>query len=252
MSDKDESPVKAAGAISLPRRFFGNPLVGVLGSLASIVGLILALYFYWVSREKPELMFFVHPAKAAVVRMGQTSHLAVQFDGQDVTCDVTTAQIAFWNAGKKPIRSSAILEPLAIRVSSKKIFEVRLRKSTREVTRISIDSSDLTRGEVRINWSILEQNDGGILQIVYAGDENTAIEAHSVIEGQPEVRECKFTEKASKPGEEYARRGRRRIDPFLYIQLGTGVVLAGFVAFLLRLKNPTTFDRVLLIFECPM
>ncbi len=65
---------------------------------------------------------------------------------------------------------------------------------------------DLASGEVEIRWNILEQNDGGVLQIVYAGNESTDIQAQAVLEGQPEVVRLNYTEALSRPGEEYARR----------------------------------------------
>src|ERR1035438_8534496 len=74
--------------------FFRRPIVGIAGSVASIIGFALSIYFPAPSREVPELTYFVHPAKAAVVRTGQTSRLSAQFDGQNLTGDVTATQIA--------------------------------------------------------------------------------------------------------------------------------------------------------------
>jgi hypothetical protein len=148
--------------------FFSRPVVGIAGSIASIIGIALSVYFFVASRETPELTYFVHPAKAAVVRTGQTSRLSVQFDGQILTSDITAAQVAFWNAGRRPIRGGAILSPLVIRTGNREqILEVRLQKTSRDVVGMSVNSSRLASGEVEIRWSILEQNDGGVLQIVY-------------------------------------------------------------------------------------
>lgn len=188
-------------------RFFSRPVVGIAGSIASIIGIILSLYFFVASREKPELTYFVHPAKAAVVRTGQTSRLSVKFDGQDLMSDVTAAQVAFWNAGSKPIRTNTILSPLVIRTANKgRILEAKLRKTSRDVTQIVLDSSRLGAGEVNIGWNILEQNDGGVLQIVYAGDETVDIQVQAVLEGQPEITKLKYGAELRTPSDEYARR----------------------------------------------
>jgi hypothetical protein len=53
---------------SMLRQFFSNPIVGVAGSIASIIGLVLAIYFYFQATHYRNLVYFVHPAKAVVVR----------------------------------------------------------------------------------------------------------------------------------------------------------------------------------------
>lgn len=159
------------------------------------------------SQEKPGLIYYVHPVKAAVVRTGQISRFAVQIDGQDLTTNITVAQVAFWNAGKKPIRANSMLSPFVIRtVDKSRILEVKIRKTSRDVVKIIPKTARLADGEVEISWNILEHNDGGVLQIVYAGDETVDIRADAVIEGQGEIVELKYTRELRSPGEEYTRR----------------------------------------------
>jgi len=217
--------------------FFGKPAVGIVGVIVSIIGVALSVYFFLAARERPELTYFVHPAKAAVVRTGQTSRLSVQFDGKELTTDVTAAQIAFWNAGTKPIHANAVLSPLVIRTGSRaKILTVRLRKTSRDVAGITLDTSRLDAGQVEIGWRILEQNDGGALQIVYAGDEIVAIEANAVLEGQPSLVEFKYAGKPLSPGGEYT--GRRPwwavLLPWIVIGMGATVILISVLRFHLR------------------
>lgn len=208
--------------------FFGRPVVGIAGSIASIVGIALSVYFFLASRETPELRYFVHPGKAAVVRTGQTSRLSVQFDGQNLTGDVTAAQVAFWNAGRRSIRSGAILSPLVIRTGNKaRILEARLQKASRDVVGLTVDSSRLLSGEVEIRWNILEHNDGGVLQIVYAGDEGVEIQAHAILEGQREVIHLEDARALSTPGEEYTRRLGWKGQLPTYIIVGIGFVVLG-------------------------
>ena len=209
--------------------FFSKPAVGIAGSIASIIGIVLSIYFFSVSREKPELTYFVHPAKAAVLRIGQTSQLSVRFNGQDLAENVTATQIAFWNAGNKAIRASSILSPLVIKTGNKaRILEAKLRKTSRDVVHIAIDSSRLGFGEVAIGWSILEHNDGGVLQIVYAGDETVDIQGHAVLEEQPELVRLKYGRELRTPGEQYTRlRGiGSQLPGYLMIIGGIMIILA--------------------------
>jgi hypothetical protein len=186
--------------------FFSRPIVGIAGSVTSVIGFALSIYFFVASREIPELTYFVHPAKAAVVKTGQTSRLSVQFDGQNLTGDITATQIAFWNAGRRPIRSASILKPLVIHTGNKaRILEARLQKMSREVVGLTLDSSRLSSGQVGINWNILEQNDGGVVQIVYSGNERVEITADAVLEGQPEIVRLQYARPLSTPNEQYTR-----------------------------------------------
>jgi hypothetical protein len=213
--------------------FFSQPLVGIAGSIASIIGIALSVYFFLASREKSELTYFVHPAKAAVVRTGQTSRVSVQFDGQNLTGDITAAQIAFWNAGRGPIRGNAILSPLVIRTgNNERILAARLRKTSRDVAGVVLDSSRLAIGEVEIRWNILEQNDGGVLQIVYVGNEAVNIQARAVLEGQPQIVRLDYARALSTPGEEYARRQGWMSRLPSYIMVGMGCVATAMMLWL--------------------
>ena len=75
----------------LTRFYRNNPAVGIAGTIASIIGVALSVYFFEAAREKPQLIYFVHPAKAAVVRTQENSRIEVQFDGQRLESDITVA-----------------------------------------------------------------------------------------------------------------------------------------------------------------
>lgn len=221
MSDNNDKPNALLA-------FFSRPLVGIAGSIASIIGIALSAYFFLASQETPSLTYFVHPAKAAVVRTGQTSRLSVQFDAENLTGDVTAAQVAFWNAGRRAIRGSAILSPFVIRTGNKsRILEVRIQKTSRDVVGLAVDSSRLASGEVEIRWNILEKNDGGVLQIVYAGDERVAIQAHAILEGQPEIVRLDYARTLSTPGEEYTRRQGWKGQLPIYVNILLAFVMTG-------------------------
>lgn len=220
-------------------RFFSRPAVGITGSIASVLGFAISTYFFMASQERPGLTYYVHPVKAAVVRTGQMSRLAVQFDGQDLTSNITAAQVAFWNAGRKPIRANSILSPLVIRTGDKsRILEARLRKTSRDVAKITLDTSRLADGVVKISWNILEHNDGGVLQIVYAGDETIDIKAHAVLEGQSEIVELKYAQELRSPGEQYTLQQGIMVRLFFYV-----IILMGTIMFLIPLWVITRVRR---------
>jgi hypothetical protein len=202
-------------------RFFSNPAIGIAGSIASIVGLVLAVYFYQTGQRSHDLRYFVHPAKAVVVKAGQSSRLQVTVDGVPVERDVTAAQVAFWNEGKDPIRSDDMLRGLVIQTSPKShILEARLRKVSRDVTHITLDLSMINEGEVRVDWRILERHDGGILQVIYSGDADTRIVSTATVEGQGDVHPVEY---GGSP-EQYQR--ATTSEKILgYVYLGTGLTM---------------------------
>lgn len=170
------------------KRFFSNPLVGIIGSIASVASLLLAVYFYLQSERHRELTYMVYPTKTIVLKAGQTSRLSVTLDNKRFDNDLTAAQIAFWNSGNEPIRRDQVLKPFVIRTSrGVPIIEARLLKKSRDV--IDITALRTSAGEIALSWNILEQNDGGLIQIVFAGGSDTPISASVVVEGQPQIKE---------------------------------------------------------------
>jgi hypothetical protein len=170
-------------------RFFSNPVVGMLGSLASIVGVLLAVYFYAASVRQRDISYVVHPAKVVVVKAGQISRLEVTLDGKKLKGDVTAAQVALWNDGNESVRREHVLKPFVIRTSkSAPIIDARIIKRSRAVTGLALDNRRAEVGELVVSWNILEQNDGGVIQLVFAGSPETPISAEATIEGQPKIK----------------------------------------------------------------
>ncbi|MCX5669849.1 MAG: hypothetical protein NTU94_00815, partial [Planctomycetota bacterium] len=113
-------------------RFFSNPLVGMIGTAASVIGLALALIFYLSEQRTRDLTAFVHPIRSNVVRMGQASKLSVKIDDRLVDSDVTAVQIAVWNRGALSIRPSNVLKPVAIVMPGRQVLEATIRKQSRD------------------------------------------------------------------------------------------------------------------------
>lgn len=202
--------------------FFRNPLVGITGSIASVLGILLSVYFYWSGQERPKLTYYVHPSKAAVFRTGQASRLRLMLDEQIVKNDISAAQVAFWNAGRKAIRQADILRNLTIRTSNGvPIIEARIRKISRDVVRVSLDESKLTEGQLTVMWNILENSDGAVVQLIYQGDESTNIVAAAVVAGQPEISRLGYFREIRSSSREYERlqSESRLLGPLLFAMI---------------------------------
>jgi hypothetical protein len=142
------------------RRFFSNPLVCVLGTVASLLGLVLAILFYLQAREVRDLVYVVHPVRTILARAGHESDLSVQFKGQPLAgLDVVGVQVAIWNDGKKSIREADVLKSVEVRFSpAVQILQAAVSKSSRDVAglRLSGDSEPKRSGRLPIGWKILE------------------------------------------------------------------------------------------------
>lgn len=160
-----------------------------IAAWSSIIGLPLAIYFYVQTLASRDLQFYINPARAVVAKADSTSRLTLAIDGTPVDQDLSAVQIQFWNEGKIPIRMDSMLKPLRIKtVGNAPIIEAVVRKRSRDVTGIAIDSSAAAaKGEITLSWTILEKGDGAIVQVIFLGDLSTEISATATVEGQGDL-----------------------------------------------------------------
>jgi hypothetical protein len=184
-------------------RFLSNPLFGFISAILAIISLILVIYFYSEEKSKRELKYYCHPVKATVVKAGHTASLEVFCENEKIKSDVTAVQVAIWNHGKKPIKKEDILEPIILYTEPNTlIIDVAIRKQTREVINLNIDRNFFKEGFIPVSWQILEHNDGGILQIIFAGSSDVEILAKGTIEGQRSIKRIKYAGKIKTPSEQ--------------------------------------------------
>ena len=219
-------------------------LMGVVGSIASLVSIPLAIYFYSVSKADPLLTYYTNPVKAVVVRAGQASRLKASYDNKVIDSDITAAQVALWNRGTKAIKKPDVLKPVVIYTENKTpILEATIRKVSREVIKLALNTDELQEGRVTVSWDILEHDDGGIIQLIYAGDANLGIRVDGVIEGQKDIMRTEFSEQLLSPDEQYksAIRTNRILG---YLALAIGLLMGIFISSILyrQKRDHTPFD----------
>lgn len=201
------------------REFFANPVVGLVGTLASITSLILAVIFFIASRQAPELVYSVHEP-TVLVPSTHPSALSIAYQGQPIQgVDVVAVTVAVWNQGGASIRDSSVLSPVAIVFEPEvRVLEAAALKASRAITGLAVsnDSASFAKGRVGLNWNILEKGDGGNIQIIFAGPSTTRLELTGTIEGQGSPsRLDRFRLplglSSRNPAEEYASAKRDRI-----------------------------------------
>lgn len=168
--------------------FSNNPLVGALGTSASVLGLILAVYLYFVGREAPHLQYYNHPDKVTIVKSKQTGMVAY-FEGKLIPEDVTASQVTIWNEGNETIRPVNILAPLTLRTHpTKPILEARVLNRSREEIEFNLDSAQMWNGAITLDWTLLEHLDGSTIQLIHLGGPETSIVTEATIEKQGKIK----------------------------------------------------------------
>jgi amino acid transporter len=161
-------------------------VVAFLGALASIVALVIAFFPWWTAPRR-NLAYYVNPVRTPIVQAAVQSDVSVQYKGNTITGNVTAVQIAIWNAGREPIKHDDILSPIYLNIPHDfRVLDVSLLATTRDVTGFRVDPNALSLRTFTVNmdWTILEHNDGALLQIVYAGPPDAAIHFEGTIIGQ--------------------------------------------------------------------
>jgi hypothetical protein len=215
---------KGDGSIS---SFFRNPIVGLLGCIASILGVFLAIYFYSKSTRYRELVYYVNPAKAIIAKSGHTSRLKMLIDNNEINIDITAVQIAIWNQGKESIKKENILKQIKI-VSEppSPIIETSFLKVSRDIVNPMLDNSQYKNAILSLFWEILEKDDGFIVQILYEGDANNKFRINGIIEGQPSIQSLEFPGKIKSPSEQI--RSELRMRYILYAVTAAYLIISLF------------------------
>jgi hypothetical protein len=109
----------------------------------------------------------------------------VHFKDKEVTSDVSSIQIAIWNAGNETVRDTNILSKrIALKFEpSTPILDARVKRVTRTLTSFRLDSSDSSGGILYCSWDVLEPGDGALLEVIYVGTSGKVITG-GAIEGQ--------------------------------------------------------------------
>ena len=130
------------------------------------------------------------------MRADEASDLSISHNGKKISGNVSAAQMAIWNAGKRPIRENDTLSPIVISTGGgQPVLEARIRKTTRPIINFTLDTTRADEGKLQINWRILEKDDGAVIQLIYVGDQEVPLQVSGSIVGQRELPEIVYSTK---------------------------------------------------------
>jgi len=174
------------------KNIFHHPNFNVIAGLFGIAGTILAVYFWHESIKEPNLTYYISPTRTPIVQKGSLDNFSVTFQGAQVTGDLSSAQIQIWNQGKAPIRKEDILKSVSIKMSDgEPIYQITAKPSRDVIGFHLVTTTNGPANSFKMDWDILEQNDGVQLQLIYGGGVNVPLIVDGVIVGQKELTQYK-------------------------------------------------------------
>lgn len=124
------------------------------------------------------------PVRSVFLNKNAPAALEVRIHGEPLLHrDVFAVQLALWNTGNQSVRPENVLEPLTfIPEGGTEIIETKVLRRTREVCGLRANVEDGGK-RARVDWAILEHNDGAVVQLVLVGDQQCRIGLKGTVEG---------------------------------------------------------------------
>jgi hypothetical protein len=204
---------------------------GWIGTLIGIIGLIIALATYLLTRKRTILSYGTQGISLIGTSDAKLSgDLTVQYKGIDVP-RLTKSIIVFWNEGENTINSDDIVptDLLYIDVGkNSKILSISTAKSSRLVTQIECQNDVNDNSKARLNFEFLDPQDGGVIEVLHTG-ENKIIKLSGTIKGLPSGIKNHGMIISMLPSVKLPYLNANiNIFGFIFILIGTLVILANF------------------------
>jgi hypothetical protein len=181
-------------------RWLTDRTIGITGIIIGVVSILVSIalgyYFYRSSLESRQLKYAIDPVRTAIVNSSQSSDLSVLYRGNIVRGgNLSSIRVYMWNEGKKPIiaASQDILRPIQLRFSEDiEILDARVLSVSRPEANLKVAINDAAKNLLDVWFSILENNDGASIQLIFVGSPTANLVVDGSIVGQSEVQEEKL------------------------------------------------------------
>lgn len=163
-------------------------ILSILSLAVGIGGLAFGIWSHFACQQKPLLTYGVSSVHGQIVRSGNLGDLKILYKEVEVQGDISIVYVVFQNLGTAAIERNDILTPIYVKLAGNaQILEAIIQKNEKtrfDVTKPSLDQSEVDSGQLGVGWRILEKNDGFVVQITYAGSFSTGLQVTGNIKGQ--------------------------------------------------------------------
>lgn len=160
-----------------------------LSTLLVLAGLVLGHYYHLITNKVKDPTSY-STSKQLILSdelLKQAPLGIVTPDGTQVTGNVYSETVVFFNQGNGAIKPEDVLEPVSICLSDTtgEIIDFKVLKVSRPVIGLELARDSLSKSEINVDFRILENEDGFHAQIIYASTSQSALRIHGAIEGAP-------------------------------------------------------------------
>jgi len=220
----------------------------VIGSGIGLIGILLAVFFYFKQRRVKEPLWSIRTVNLISDRVQKFPQLCITY-GNSAVQNLSVSKVAVWNGGSDVIRREDCpsADQLRIEVDHEaQILDVVLLEAIPESCRVSARLSD-DRKSALLDFDYLDRQDGAVFQVIHTGktSKDIAVNGKVLGAGSPKLR------KYSRPETTSSSQGPRqqtKAQPPLTL---SGMVIAAvipvglWIAFFATLTYRLTHDRKL-------
>lgn len=167
-----------------------HPIFTLIIGFITIISLLLSVLFFIASIKKPFLVAKLHSEKTLIFSpYDDTSKMEVLFDGKKLNKEIVATNIEVWNAGRSYIKKTDILRDIKIRAHAEevRILEIRKIAESRAEIDFTIYQENIENKVIGLDWSILEEGDGALLQVVHTNVDDINFTIEGSLVGQKDV-----------------------------------------------------------------
>uniref|UniRef100_UPI004056EEBE hypothetical protein n=1 Tax=Candidatus Electronema sp. TaxID=2698783 RepID=UPI004056EEBE len=161
---------------------------GWVGTIASLLGLIVGLIVAVVTRQRTRLAYcYAGKRLLGLATDGLPEGITVHYRGQDIP-RLTRTLVVLWNAGEKTILGDDLVtkDPLRLKLRGDgRVLAATVLKTKRDVCQIEALSDASCPNETHIRFDFLDAGDGAVIEVLHTSEER-GVDVLGTVRGLPQ------------------------------------------------------------------
>lgn len=153
-----------------------NKLTNIIGIIVGVIGILLAFYFHYTTKENKEISYHIIPESYKIYDkdlVSESNSISLyKNDSLKIEKNVFLSTFSIWNSGNQPIPPKDVRKTINIKFQGiEEILDLKIIKNIDpEISKLSImKTSDSI---VELQWKYFDPGDGIKFQILYTGNQN--------------------------------------------------------------------------------